>query len=108
MVPALRIWSFLLGAGFLVVGVLRMIPIPQLEPFAHPEYVHGALHLVSGAAFLQWGARRPVPRVVAVLGVLWVVLGVAARFGVLDHTDSVVHIFTGAVSVGLAALARRW
>jgi hypothetical protein len=42
-----------------------------------------------------------------VLGVLWVVLGVVARFGVLDHTDSVVHIVTGAVSVGLAALARR-
>jgi|SRR5687767_1818481 hypothetical protein len=107
MVQALRIWSFVLGVGFLVVGVLRTIPIPQLEPFAHPEYVHGALHLVSGAAFLQWGARRAVPLVVAVLGVLWVVLGVVARFGVLDHTDSVVHIVTGAVSVGLAALARR-
>lgn len=107
MVAALRIWSFVLGVGFLVVGVLRMIPIPQLEPFAHPEYVHGALHLVSGAASLQWGARRAVPRVIAVLGVLWVVLGVVARFGVLDHTDSVVHIVTGAVSIGLAALARR-
>ena len=107
MVAALRIWSFVLGVGFLVVGVLRMIPIPQLEPFAQPEYVHGALHLVSGAALLQWGARRAVPRVIAVLGVLWVVLGVVARFGVLDHTDSVVHIVTGAVSVGLAALARR-
>jgi hypothetical protein len=107
MVAALRIWSFVLGVGFLVVGVLRMIPIPQLEPFAQPEYVHGALHLVSGAALLQWGARRAVPRVVAALGVLWVVLGVVARFGVLDHTDSVVHIVTGAVSIGLAALARR-
>lgn len=107
MVQALRIWSFVLGVGFLVVGVLRTIPIPQLESFAHSEYVHGALHLVSGAAFLQWGARRAVPLVVAVLGVLWVVLGVVARFGVLDHTDSVVHIVTGAVSVGLATLARR-
>jgi uncharacterized membrane protein len=103
----LRIWSLVLGVGFLVVGVLRMIPIPQLAPFAHPEYVHGALHLLSGAAFLQWGARRPTPRVVAVLGVLWVVLGAVARFGLLDHTDSLVHIGTGAVSLGLAVAVRR-
>jgi hypothetical protein len=107
MVLALRIWSLVLGVGFLVVGVLRMIPIPELAPFAHPEYVHGALHLVSGAAFLQWGARRPVPRVVAVLGVLWVVLGLVARFGLLDHTDALVHIGTGAVSVVLAVAARK-
>ena len=107
MLMALRVWSVVLGVGFVVVGVLRMIPIPQLAAFAHPEYVHGALHLVSGAAFLQWGARRPAPRVVAVLGVLWVVLGLVARFGLVDHTDSLVHITTGAVSIGLAVAARR-
>jgi hypothetical protein len=107
MVLALRIWSLVLGIGFLVVGVLRMIPIPELAPFAHPEYVHGALHLVSGAAFLQWGARRPEPRVVAALGAFWVVLGLVARFGLLDHTDAVVHIGTGAVSLVLAVAARR-
>lgn len=107
MLLALRIWSLVLGVGFLVVGVLRMIPIPELASFAHPEYVHGALHLVSGAAFVQWGARRPTPGVVAALGVFWVVLGLVARFGLLDHTDAVVHIGTGAVSLGLAVAARR-
>jgi hypothetical protein len=107
MLLVLRIWSLVLGVGFLVVGVLRMIPIPELASFAHPEYVHGALHLVSGAAFVQWGARRPMPRVVAALGVFWVVLGLVARFGLLDHTDAVVHIGTGAVSLGLAVAARR-
>jgi hypothetical protein len=107
VVMALRVWSSVLGVGFLVVGVLRMVPIPELASFAQPEYVHGALHLVSGAAFLQWGARRPAPRVVAVLGLLWVGLGLVARFGLLDHTDSLVHIGTGAVSVVLAVAARR-
>jgi hypothetical protein len=107
MLLALRIWSLVLGVGFVVVGVLRMVPIPDLAPFAHPEYVHGALHLVSGAAFVQWGARRPAPRVVAALGLGWVVLGLVARFGLLDHTDALVHIGTGAVSVGLAVAARR-
>lgn len=102
MVLALRVWSLVLGVGFMVVGVLRMVPIPELEPFAHPEYVHGALHLVSGAAFLQWGARRPAPRVVAVLGLLWVVIGIVGLFGLLDHTDDLVHVATGAVSVVLA------
>jgi hypothetical protein len=105
MVPTLRVWSFVLGVGFLVVGVLRLVPIPDLVPFARAEYVHGALHLVSGAAFLQWGARRPAPRVVAALGLLWVVLGLVARFGLLDHTDAIVHIGTGAVSVALAGAA---
>jgi len=104
---ALRMWSLLLGTGFLVVGVLRMVPIPDLAPFAQPEYVHGALHLVSGAAFLRWGAQKPVPVVVAVLGLLWVVLGLVARFGLLDHTDALVHIGTGGVSVVLAVAARR-
>lgn len=107
MLLALRIWSLVLGVGFLVVGVLRMIPIPELASFAHPEYVHGALHLVSGAAFVQWGACRPTPRVVAALGGFWVVLGLVARFGLLDHTDALVHIGTGAVSLGLAVAARR-
>jgi hypothetical protein len=107
MVPALRMWSLVLGVGFLVVGVLRMIPIPDLANFAHPEYVHGALHLVSGAAFLEWGARRPAPRIVAALGLFWVLLGLVARFGLLDHTDALVHIGTGAVSIALAVLARR-
>lgn len=107
MVLVLRVWSLVLGVGFLVVGVLRMIPIPDLLPFAQPEYVHGALHLVSGAAFLQWGARRPAPRVVGLLGGLWVVLGLVARFGLLDHTDSLVHIGTGALSVVFAVAARR-
>jgi uncharacterized membrane protein len=107
MVLALRIWSLVLGVGFLVVGVLRMIPIPDLATFAHPEYVHGALHLLSGAAFLQWGARRPAPRVVAALGLLWVLLGLVAPFGLLDHTDALVHIGTGAVSIALAVVARR-
>jgi hypothetical protein len=105
MVLAMRVWTLVLGVGFMVVGVLRMVPIPDLAPFAHPEYVHGALHLVSGAAFLQWGARRPAPWVVAVLGLLWVVLGLIARFGLLDHTDDLVHIGTGAVSVVLAVAA---
>jgi 4-amino-4-deoxy-L-arabinose transferase-like glycosyltransferase len=103
----LRIWSLVLGVGFLVVGGLRMIPIPDLAPFAQPEYVHGALHLLSGAAFLLWGARRPMPRVVAALGVLWVLLGLVARFGLLDHTDALVHIGTGAASIALAVVARR-
>jgi uncharacterized membrane protein len=102
MVLAMRVWSLVLGVGFMVVGVLRMVPIPELEPFAHPEYVHGALHLVSGAAFLQWGARRPAPRVVAVLGLLWVVIGLVGLLGLLDHTDDLVHVATGAVSVVLA------
>jgi hypothetical protein len=102
MLLALRIWSLVLGVGFVVVGLLRMVPLPDLAPFAQPEYVHGALHLVTGAAFVQWGARRPVPRVVAVLGLSWVALGLGARFGLLDHTDALVHIGTGAVSVGLA------
>jgi uncharacterized membrane protein len=102
MVLAMRVWSLVLGVGFMVVGVLRMVPIPDLEPFAHPEYVHGALHLVSGAAFLQWGARRPAPRVVAVLGLLWVVIGLVGLLGLLDHTDDLVHVATGAVSVVLA------
>jgi uncharacterized membrane protein len=102
MVLALRVWSLVLGVGFMVVGVLRMVPIAELEPFAHPEYVHGALHLVSGAAFLQWGARRPAPRVVAVLGLLWVVVGLVGLLGLLDHTDDLVHVATGAVSVVLA------
>lgn len=102
MVLALRIWSLVLGVGFVVVGVLRMVPTPDLEPFADQEYVHGALHLLSGVAFLQWGARRPAPRVVAALGLLWVVLGLGALFGLLDHTDALVHIGTGAGSVALA------
>jgi hypothetical protein len=102
MVLAMRVWSLVLGVGFVVVGALRMVPIPDLEPFAHPEYVHGALHLVSGAVFLQWGARRPAPRVVAVLGLLWVVIGLVGLLGLLDHTDDLVHVATGAVSVALA------
>ena len=102
MVLAMRIWSLVLGVGFMVVGVLRMVSIPELEPFAHPEYVHGALHLVSGVAFLQWGALRPAPRVVAVLGLLWVVIGVVGLLGLLRHTDDLVHVATGAVSVVLA------
>lgn len=107
MVAPLRIWSLVLGTGFVVVGVLRMVPVPALAPFAHPEHLHGALHLVSGMAFLQWGARRPAPLVVAGLGALWVVLGLGARFGLLDHTDALVHVGTGAVSVVLALAARR-
>jgi hypothetical protein len=35
------------------------------------------------------------------------VLGLVARFGLLDHTDALVHIGTGAVSLGLAVAARR-
>jgi hypothetical protein len=106
MVLALRVWSLVLGVGFLVVGVLRMVPIPGLPSFAHPEHVHGALHLVSGAAFLLWGARRPVPGVVGALGLLWVGLGLVARLGLLHHTDDLVHVGTGALSVGLAVAAR--
>jgi hypothetical protein len=102
MVLAMRVWSLVLGVGFMVVGLLRMVPIPELEPFAHPEYAHGALHLISGAVFLQWGARRPAPRVVAVLGLLWVVIGLVGLLGLLDHTDDLVHVATGAVSVVLA------
>ena len=49
MLMALRVWSVVLGVGFVVVGVLRMIPIPQLAAFAHPEYVHGALSTNSRA-----------------------------------------------------------
>jgi putative oxidoreductase len=99
-----RLWAGLLGLGFLVVGVLRFIPIPSVLDLSVAQPVHGALHLVSGAllvagAFWDGGSHAEVMN--RWNGLFWVALGLLGVPGVVLYSDNSTHLFVGVASAAL-------
>jgi uncharacterized membrane protein YphA (DoxX/SURF4 family) len=99
-----RLWAGLLGLGFLVVGVLRFIPMPSVPDLSMAQPVHGALHLTSGA-LLVWSALWKGGRYAEVLnrwnGLFWMALGLLGLPGVVLYADNVLHLFVGVASSAL-------
>lgn len=103
-----RIWVGLLGAGFLVVGVLRFIRIPAVLDLSVPQPIHGAIHLTTGAA-LCWSAfdkkGKYAETVNLWVGLFFVALGVLGLPGVVKYADNSLHLFVGTASVALGGFS---
>lgn len=111
-----RICAVIIGAGFVVVGVMRFFALEQLAGWEIPEPVHGALHLVTGAlwfasAWIRQGAyARQANRW---LGLFWLSLGVLGNLGLLDSVeafafdDNGVHLVVGVVTATVG-WSRTW
>ncbi|TMR09970.1 hypothetical protein ETD86_41365 [Nonomuraea turkmeniaca] len=113
-----RIWSWTVGVGFVVVGVMRFMALPGLPGWETREPVHGVLHLVTGALWLAAAALRHgchAGLATRWLGAFWLAVGVAGEAGWLDGVealafdDAVVHLVVGlgAVVVGWAPVGKR-
>ncbi|MGP3961296.1 hypothetical protein ACTWPT_35395 [Nonomuraea sp. 3N208] len=113
-----RIWSSIVGTGFVIVGVMRFVALPDMPGWETPEPLHGILHLVTGALWLAAAVLRQgryASSVTRWLGVFWLAVGVAGEAGWLDAVealafdDAIVHLVVGlgSVAVGWAPVARR-
>jgi putative oxidoreductase len=109
-----RIWAGLLGAGFLVVGVLRFIRIPNIVDLSVSQPIHGIIHLTTGAA-LCWSAFRKrgeyAERVNLWTGLFFVALGVLGLPGVVKYADNSLHLFVGTASAALGGASpwsKKW
>ena len=105
-----RLWACLLGTGFIIVGILRFIPIENVTGWQTPEPIHGLLHLSTGAVSF-WSAwvtqGRYAEWVNRWFGMFWLLLGIFGNLGLLEavealaFSDNGVHLIVGVISVAL-------
>lgn len=112
---AQRALAIVVGAGFVVVGVMRFMPLESLPGWGRAEPLHGLLHLATGALWFAAGtlqSGRHAGRANRWLGGFWLATGVAGNAGWLNRVealsfdDNAVHLIVGvaAVSVGWSAV----
>ena len=101
-----RLWAGLLGLGFLVVGVLRFIPMPMVPDLSVAQPVHGVLHLVSGGLLVGsalWDRGSHAEVLNRWNGLVWTALGLLGLPAVVLYSDNMTHLF-----VGVASSAMGW
>jgi putative oxidoreductase len=99
-----RLWAGLLGLGFLVVGVLRFIPIESVPDLSKAQPVHGLIHLTTGAALVCsafWDRGSHAEVLNRWVGLFYIALGLLGLPGVVLYSDNATHLFVGIASSAL-------
>ncbi|OEV28807.1 hypothetical protein AN219_19805 [Streptomyces nanshensis] len=111
-----RLCALILGTGFVVVGVMRFVPLSGLPGWETAEPLHGTLHLASGLLWLAAGLWAPrgwgAARADLSLGLFWLLLGVFGNLSLLDWAeplsfdDNKVHLAVGILATAAGCAAR--
>jgi putative oxidoreductase len=99
-----RLWAGLLGLGFLVVGVLRFIPIESVPDLSKAQPVHGLIHLTTGAALALsafWDRGSHAEVLNRWVGLFYIGLGLLGLPGMVLFSDNATHLFVGVASSAL-------